>query len=115
MEKAGFKVLAIPGERTNSKITFYDDINKNIDTDYRIGRGVDFHRFESGNGITLGDIFIDCNLSIVAHSDGDIVLHSIAQQSPEEQSHLIKKGPGPWALGPTALGPQLRRSRQALN
>ena len=78
MEKAGFKVLAIPGERTNSKITFYDDINKNIDTDYRIGRGVDFHRFESGNGITLGDIFIDCNLSIVAHSDGDIVLHSIA-------------------------------------
>ena len=78
MEKAGFKVLAIPGERTNSKITFYDDINKNIDTDYRIGRGVDFHRFESGNGITLGDIFIDCNLSIVAHSDGDIVLHALS-------------------------------------
>jgi len=78
MEKAGFKVLAIPGERSNLKITFSDDMPDHVETDYRIGRGIDFHQLESGNGLTLGNIFIDCNLSIVAHSDGDIVLHAIS-------------------------------------
>jgi 2-C-methyl-D-erythritol 4-phosphate cytidylyltransferase/2-C-methyl-D-erythritol 2,4-cyclodiphosphate synthase len=78
MEKAGFKVLAIPGERTNLKITFTDDMPNNIETDYRIGRGIDFHQFEPGNGLTLGNVFIDCDFSIVAHSDGDIVLHAIS-------------------------------------
>ncbi len=78
MEKAGFKVLAIPGERTNLKITFTDDMPNNVETDYRIGRGIDFHQFEPGNGLTLGNVFIDCDFSIVAHSDGDIVLHAIS-------------------------------------
>ena len=44
----------------------------------RIGRGVDFHQFRAGNGFTLGNVFIDCKLSIVAHSDGDIILHAIS-------------------------------------
>ena len=78
MERAGFKVKEIPGERSNLKITFADDIPPNVDNNYRIGRGVDFHRFEPGEGITLGNVFIDCNLSIVAHSDGDIVLHALS-------------------------------------
>lgn len=78
MEKAGFNVLAIPGERSNLKITFADDIPDHFGIDYRIGRGIDFHQLEPGNGLTLGNIFIDCNLSIVAHSDGDIVLHAIS-------------------------------------
>ncbi len=78
MEIAGFKVKEILGERSNFKITYVDDISHNIDNDYRIGRGVDFHKFEPGEGITLGNVFIDCNLSILAHSDGDIVLHAIS-------------------------------------
>ena len=63
---------------SNIKITYADDLSLNLDNYYRIGRGVDFHKFEPGEGITLGNIFIDCNLSIVAHSDGDIVLHAIS-------------------------------------
>ena len=78
MESAGFKIKEIPGERSNLKITFADDIPSNVDNNHRIGRGVDFHRFEPGEGITLGNVFIDCNLSIVAHSDGDIVLHALS-------------------------------------
>ena len=35
--------------------------------------------------------------------DGNKAL--IAEQSPNEQSHLMKKGPGPGALGPTAFAP----------
>tara|TARA_B100000609_G_C17219241_1_gene438789 strand:- start:1947 stop:3101 length:1155 start_codon:yes stop_codon:yes gene_type:complete len=78
MERAGFTVREIIGERSNIKITYLDDIPVNVDNDYRIGRGVDFHKFEPGKGITLGNVFIDCNLSIIAHSDGDIVLHAIS-------------------------------------
>jgi len=78
MERAGFTVREILGERSNIKITYLDDIPVNVDNDYRIGRGVDFHKFEPGKGITLGNVFIDCNLSIIAHSDGDIVLHAIS-------------------------------------
>ena len=78
MEHAGFKVLAVPGERSNIKITYFEDLTHHIGTDLRIGRGVDFHQFRAGNGFTLGNVFIDCKLSIVAHSDGDIILHAIS-------------------------------------
>ena len=78
MERAGFKVLAVPGERSNIKITYFEDLTHHIGTDLRIGRGVDFHQFQPGDGLTLGNVFIDCKLSIVAHSDGDIILHAIS-------------------------------------
>ena len=77
MEHAGFKVLAAPGERSNIKITYFEDL-ASFRNDLRIGRGIDFHRFQPGDGLTLGNVFIDCKLSIVAHSDGDIVLHAIS-------------------------------------
>src|SRR6056300_966740 len=76
--KAGFKLLAAPGERSNIKITYTDDIYNYGGIDLRIGRGIDFHQFQPGSGLTLGNVFIDCELSIVAHSDGDIILHAIS-------------------------------------
>ena len=78
MEHAGFKLLAASGERSNTKITYTDDIANYAGRDLRIGRGIDFHQFQPGSGLTLGNIFIDCELSIVAHSDGDIILHAIS-------------------------------------
>ena len=78
MEHAGFKLLAAPGERSNIKITYTDDIANYAGRDLRIGRGIDFHQFQLGNGLTLGNVFIDCELSIVAHSDGDIILHAVS-------------------------------------
>ena len=78
MEHAGFKVLAAPGETSNIKITYSEDLASHFGKDYRAGRGVDFHRFQPGDGLTLGNVFIDCKLSVVAHSDGDIVLHAIS-------------------------------------
>jgi len=78
MERAGFRIKEILGEQSNLKITYESDVSQNIENDYRIGRGVDFHKFEPGAGIILGDVSIDCDLSIVAHSDGDIVLHAIS-------------------------------------
>ena len=78
MEHAGFKLLAAPGDRSNIKITHTDDLINRIEIDQRIGRGIDFHQFQSGDGFTIGNVFIDCKLSIVAHSDGDIILHAIS-------------------------------------
>lgn len=78
MEYAGFKISSIPGDTSNSKITYKDDLPDNHQQDSRVGRGVDFHKFESGNGIILGNVHIECDKKIVAHSDGDIVLHAIA-------------------------------------
>jgi 2-C-methyl-D-erythritol 2,4-cyclodiphosphate synthase len=43
----------------------------------RIGNGFDFHRIESGSGIHLAGVFVECPYKIIAHSDGDIILHTI--------------------------------------
>ena len=78
MEHAGFKLLAAAGDMSNIKITYIDDLKNHIEIDHRIGRGIDFHQFQPGDGFTIGNVFIDCKLSIVAHSDGDIILHAIS-------------------------------------
>ena len=44
----------------------------------RIGHGYDVHRFQSGDFITLGGVQIAHNKSFVAHSDGDVLLHALA-------------------------------------
>ena len=43
----------------------------------RIGYGYDAHKLVPGNGMTLGGIEIKCNYSIEAHSDGDILVHTL--------------------------------------
>lgn len=45
--------------------------------DLRIGQGYDIHRLEPGEGVTLGGVFIPCEHRIVAHSDGDVLLHAL--------------------------------------
>ena len=43
----------------------------------RVGQGFDLHRLEPGDGITLGGLWIPCEYRLVAHSDGDVVLHAL--------------------------------------
>lgn len=43
----------------------------------RVGQGYDVHRLEPGDGVTLGGVRIDCPLRIVAHSDGDVLIHAL--------------------------------------
>lgn len=43
----------------------------------RIGHGYDVHAFGDGNGFTLGGVFISCDKAIVAHSDGDALVHAL--------------------------------------
>ena len=44
----------------------------------KIGLGIDTHQLIPGNSIRLGGIDIPSNVSIKAHSDGDIIYHAIA-------------------------------------
>lgn len=43
----------------------------------RIGHGYDIHRLEAGEGVTLGGVRIACPHRIVAHSDGDVLIHAL--------------------------------------
>ena len=43
----------------------------------RIGHGYDVHAFAAGDGIVLGGVEIPCDKKIVAHSDGDVVIHAL--------------------------------------
>ena len=44
----------------------------------RIGHGYDVHRFGDGDFITLGGVQIAHSRGLVAHSDGDVLLHALA-------------------------------------
>ena len=44
---------------------------------YRIGHGYDVHRFGEGDFIILGGVKIPCHHSFIAHSDGDVLIHSL--------------------------------------
>lgn len=43
----------------------------------RIGHGFDSHRIEAGEGVTLGGVWIECKYRIIAHSDGDAMIHAL--------------------------------------
>ena len=44
----------------------------------RIGHGFDVHAFGGEGPITLGGVKIACEQGLVAHSDGDVLLHALA-------------------------------------
>lgn len=46
-------------------------------SDMRIGHGYDLHRLQTGGVLTLGGVIISEELSPIAHSDGDVVLHAL--------------------------------------
>ena len=43
----------------------------------RIGHGYDAHKLVKGSNVILGGVKIDSEFSIEAHSDGDIIIHSL--------------------------------------
>jgi 2-C-methyl-D-erythritol 2,4-cyclodiphosphate synthase len=43
----------------------------------RIGQGFDVHAFGEGDHVMLGGVKIDYPRGVVAHSDGDVVIHAL--------------------------------------
>jgi len=81
MEKLGYPVGIIPGDAENIKITNANDLKLLADTPKTYlpcnGFGYDVHRFGSGRPLILGGTRIPGNYEVVAHSDGDVMLHAL--------------------------------------
>ena len=45
---------------------------------FRIGHGFDVHKFGGDGPVTLGGVKIEYEKGLIAHSDGDVVLHALA-------------------------------------
>jgi len=46
-------------------------------TDIRVGHGFDAHRFGPGDQVVIGGVTIPHHQGLVAHSDGDVLVHAI--------------------------------------
>lgn len=86
MEAAGHTVRIVAGEKTNLKITTAEDMAALAPPQAllpRTGMGYDVHRFApdpTGPGarpMKLGGLLIDKAPAVLAHSDGDVLLHAL--------------------------------------
>jgi 2-C-methyl-D-erythritol 4-phosphate cytidylyltransferase / 2-C-methyl-D-erythritol 2,4-cyclodiphosphate synthase len=82
LEACRIPVHAIPGEPANLKVTLPDDLSRverapGLET-AGIGLGHDSHPFGPGRPLRLGGIEIADAPRLSGHSDGDVVLHAVA-------------------------------------
>ncbi len=75
IKNAGFDNIAyVDGDPANVKITYPCDLHSPAPL---VGCGYDIHRTAKGKEIRLNGVSIPCDLSLVAHSDGDVPVHAI--------------------------------------
>jgi 2-C-methyl-D-erythritol 4-phosphate cytidylyltransferase/2-C-methyl-D-erythritol 2,4-cyclodiphosphate synthase len=75
-ERAGLKVVMVPGSEDNSKITTIEDLRQSA-METRTAFGFDVHSFGPGNAVTLGGIAIPHLQALSGHSDADVALHAL--------------------------------------
>ena len=83
VEGARVPVIPIPGEEGNIKITIPEDIRMaegllREQPDLRIGIGGDAHSLVEGRPLWLGGVRIEHERGLLGHSDGDVLLHAVA-------------------------------------
>ena len=83
VEAAGHPVVALPGEEANLKITLPEDLRMAAgllaeDSDFRVGLGGDAHRLVPERDLWLGGVRVDHPMGLLGHSDGDVLLHAVA-------------------------------------
>ncbi len=71
-------VSTVPGEKSNIKITYPEDIpvEKTL-TVQRIGFGYDLHRLVPGRKLWIGGVEIPADRGEEGHSDGDVLIHAV--------------------------------------
>jgi 2-C-methyl-D-erythritol 4-phosphate cytidylyltransferase/2-C-methyl-D-erythritol 2,4-cyclodiphosphate synthase len=62
---------------TSFEDTVYLDCLKAPSAEQFVGFGIDIHGFEDGKRMVLGGVEIVCDYGFKAHSDGDVLIHSI--------------------------------------
>ena len=81
-ERAGHPVRIVDGETENMKITTPQDLAAarsrfDVGRDARVGNGYDLHRLEAGRPLVLAGVVVPFEKGPVAHSDGDVLCHSL--------------------------------------
>lgn len=81
IERAGLPVRIVAGEEANVKITTPEDL-RHLSSGAAarspcVGYGYDVHRYGPGRPFVLGGVHIPNAPEIVAHSDGDVLLHAL--------------------------------------
>ena len=84
MERLGIRAVLVPGSPFNIKVTRAEDLevaaailNMGASSQMRIGQGADVHAFGAGDHVVLGGVRIAHAQGIIAHSDGDVVIHAL--------------------------------------
>ncbi len=88
MERMGNRPLLVKGSPFNIKVTHAEDLaaaagilqfgEANVmPRKIRIGQGFDVHAFGDGEHVVLGGVRIAYHRGVVAHSDGDVVIHAL--------------------------------------
>jgi 2-C-methyl-D-erythritol 4-phosphate cytidylyltransferase / 2-C-methyl-D-erythritol 2,4-cyclodiphosphate synthase len=83
MERIGVRAALVSGSPFNVKVTRAEDLSvaaailRMGDSQMRIGQGMDVHAFGAGDHVVLGGVRIPHSQGVVAHSDGDVVIHAL--------------------------------------
>jgi 2-C-methyl-D-erythritol 4-phosphate cytidylyltransferase/2-C-methyl-D-erythritol 2,4-cyclodiphosphate synthase len=78
----GGTIKYIQGSPESKKLTFGNELNdisclKAPSNNFFTGTGIDIHQFEDGKKMYLGGVEIPCEYGFKAHSDGDVLIHSV--------------------------------------
>ncbi|PLY10904.1 MAG: bifunctional 2-C-methyl-D-erythritol 4-phosphate cytidylyltransferase/2-C-methyl-D-erythritol 2,4-cyclodiphosphate synthase [Arcobacter sp.] len=82
IKNIGESVLYIKGSTQSNKLTFEDDLKANNCLEapcknFFTGFGIDIHAFEENKKMVLGGVEIESDFGFKAHSDGDVLIHSV--------------------------------------
>jgi 2-C-methyl-D-erythritol 4-phosphate cytidylyltransferase / 2-C-methyl-D-erythritol 2,4-cyclodiphosphate synthase len=84
MQRLGIRAALVPGSPFNIKVTRAEDLEMAAailkmgeGSQMRIGQGVDVHAFGAGDHVVLGGVRIAHTQGVIAHSDGDVVIHAL--------------------------------------
>ncbi len=86
IERMGLRPALVAGSPFNIKVTRAEDLalagrilrmNEGDGSATRVGQGFDVHAFGDGNHVMLGGVRIAHSKGVVAHSDGDVVIHAL--------------------------------------
>jgi len=84
LERFGLQPKLVPGSPFNIKVTRAEDLELAAgilqlteSSQMRIGQGMDVHAFGVGDHVVLGGVRIAHPCGVIAHSDGDVVIHAL--------------------------------------
>ena len=82
IKNIGGTVKYIQGSKKSTKITFGEEIDlltclQKPNSNTFLGNGIDIHQFEKNKQMVLGGVKIKSDVGFKAHSDGDVLIHSV--------------------------------------